>query len=206
VPSALHEATEIGLLRTAFDHRPDLLALGYQMTQAQMQLALTKRQKFPDISLSANYAWGGFGGLSTNGPMGPQTITFGVSAPLPVFYQLQGEQRQAEAQYDANALQHAQQTAQVVNDVATGLAGYAAAKEMVERMEGPRRPTGGLLQDAKGAWEVTALQYEKGAASLTDYLDALRTYVATKVEYFGDLTNYWTAVYQLEEAVAVDLR
>jgi cobalt-zinc-cadmium efflux system outer membrane protein len=206
VPSALKDATEIGLLRTAFDHRPDLLALGYMMTSAQMQIALTKRQKFPDITLGANYAWGGFGGLSTNGPMGPQTVTFGVSAPLPIFYQLQGEQRQAEAQYDSNALQHAQQTAQVVNDVASGLAGLVAAKELVERMEGPRRPTGGLLQDAKGAWEVTALQYEKGAASLTDYLDALRTYVATKVEYFGDLTNYWTAVYQLEEAVAVDLR
>jgi cobalt-zinc-cadmium efflux system outer membrane protein len=206
VPTALRDATELGLLRTAFDHRPDLLALGYLMTSAQMQIALTKRQKFPDIALGLNYAWGGFGGLSTNGPVGPQTVTVGLSAPLPVFYQLQGEQRQAEALYDSNALQHAQQTAQVVSDVASGLAGLVSAKELVERMEGPRRPTGGLLQDAKGAWEVTALQYEKGAASLTDYLDALRTYVATKVEYFGDLTNYWTAVYQLEAAVAVDLR
>jgi cobalt-zinc-cadmium efflux system outer membrane protein len=206
VPSALHDATELGLLRTAFDHRPDLLALGYQMTSSQLQVELTKRQKFPDVTLGVNYAWGGFGGLSTNGPMGPQTLTFSVSAPIPIFYQLQGEERQAQAAYDANTLQHAQQTAQVVNDVATGLAGYTAARELVERMEGPRRPTGGLLQDAKGAWEVTALQYEKGSASLTDYLDALRTYVATKVEYFGDLTNYWTAVFQLEEAVAVDLR
>jgi hypothetical protein len=32
---------------------------------------------------------------------------------------------------------------------------------------------------------------------------ALQTYIATKVEYFGDLTNYWTAVYQLEEAAAI---
>jgi cobalt-zinc-cadmium efflux system outer membrane protein len=206
VPSALKDTTDVGLLRTAFDHRPDLLALGYQMTSAQLQLALTKRQRFPDITVGANYAWGGFGGLSTNGPLGPQTLTVNLSAPIPVFYQLQGEVRQAEAQYDSNALQHAQQTAQVVNDVSTGLASFIATKELVERMEGPRRPTGGLLQDAKGAWEVTALQYEKGAASLTDYLDALRTYVATKVEYFGDLTNYWTAVYQLEEAVAVDFR
>jgi cobalt-zinc-cadmium efflux system outer membrane protein len=206
VPEALKGATDVRLLRTAFDHRPDLLALGYQMRSAEFQVALIKRQKFPDISLGANYAWGGFGGLSTNGPMGPQTLTFSLSAPLPVFYQLQGEQRQAEALYDTNALQHAQQTAQVASDVANGLAAFVATRELVERMEGPRRPTGGLLADAKGAWEVTALQYEKGAASLTDYLDALRTYVATKVEYIGDLTNYWTAVYQLEEAVAVDLR
>jgi cobalt-zinc-cadmium efflux system outer membrane protein len=205
-PAGLRDVTDVGLLRKAFDHRPDLIALGYQMTSAQMQVALVKRQKFPDITVGANYAWGGFGGLATNGPIGPQTVTFSLSAPLPVFYQLQGEQRQAEALYDTNALQHAQQTAQVANDVASGFAAFVANRELVERMEGPRRPTGGLFADAKAAWEVTALQYEKGAASLTDYLLALQTYIATKVEYIGDLTNYWTAVYQLEEAVAVDLR
>jgi cobalt-zinc-cadmium efflux system outer membrane protein len=42
--------------------------------------------------------------------------------------------------------------------------------------------------------------------TVTDYLDALRTYIATKLEYFGDLTTYWTAVYELEQAVGVDLR
>jgi len=206
VPGRMRDATVLGLLRTAFDRRPDLRVFGYQLLAAKAQVDLTRRQKFPDITLGLNYAWGGFGGLSTNGPMGPQTVTVALSAPIPVFYQLEGELRQAEAQVDVNALQHAQQTAQVVNDVSTAYAGFAAAREMVERMEGPRRPTGGLLSDAKEAWEVTALQYEKGAASLTDYLDALRTYVATKVEYFGDLTNYRTAVYQLEQAVATDLQ
>jgi cobalt-zinc-cadmium efflux system outer membrane protein len=204
IPAALRDSTVRALLKTAFDRRPDLRSLGYQLLSAKAQVELTRRQKLPDITLGLNYAWGGFGGLSTNGPLGPQTVTVGLSAPIPVFYQLDGELRQAEAQVDTNALLHAQQTAQVVNDVSTAYAGYLAAKEMVERMEGPRRPTGGLLEDAKGAWEVTALQYEKGAASLTDFLDALRTYVATKVEYFGDLTNYRTAVYQLEEAVAVE--
>jgi cobalt-zinc-cadmium efflux system outer membrane protein len=206
VPSSLRDATAIGLLRTAFDHRPDLISLGYMKAQAEAQIQLVRRQKFPDISLSANYAWGGFGGISTNGPVGPQVITFGLSAPLPVFYQLQGELRQAEAQYDTNSLQQAKTTAQVVNDVSSGLAALVAARRLVERMEGPRREGGGLLQSAKGAFEVTALQYEKGAANLTDYLDALRTYIATKIEYFSDLTSYWTAVYQLEQAVAVDLR
>jgi len=72
-------------------------------------------------------------------------------------------------------------------------------------MEGPRRPTGVSSRMRRGVGSHGAPVRER-AASLTDYLDALRTYVATKVEYFGDLTNYWTAVYQLEEAVAVDLR
>ncbi len=206
VPAALRDATAAGLLHTAVDHRPDLLAAGYQVSSAEAQVALVKRQKFPDISLGVNYAWGGFGGVSTNGPVGPQTVTFSLTAPIPIFNQLQGEQRQAEAQYDANALLHAKAAAQVVNDVSGGLAAYAAARKMVERMEGPRREGGGLLASAKGAFESVAIQYEKGAASLTDYLDALRTYIATKTEYIGDLAGYWTAVFQLEQAVATDLR
>ena len=206
VPAALRDASEVTLLRAAFDHRPDLLGAGYLRQQAEAQIRLVKRQRFPDITLGVNYQFGGFGGFSTNGPVGQQILTFSVSAPIPVFYNLQGEQRQAQAQYDTNALQQAKTTAQVVSDVATSFAAFDASRRLVERMEGPRRAGGGLLQSAKGAFEITALQYEKGAASLTDYLDALRTYIATKNEYFGDLTNYWTAVFQLEAAVAKDLR
>jgi cobalt-zinc-cadmium efflux system outer membrane protein len=102
-------------------------------------------------------------------------------------------------------VQQAKTTAQVASDVATAYAAYGASKHLVERMEGGRRPEGGLLQSAKGAFEITAVQYDKGAASLTEYLDALRTYIATRNEYFGDLAAYWTSVFQLEAAVGRDL-
>lgn len=206
VPLALQSPTEPALMRLAFDHRPDLRSLGYLRTSADAQVALVRRQRFPDVQLGANYQWGGYGGLSTNGPVGQQVLTFGLTFPLPVFSQLEGELRQAEARQDTMALAHAKGTAQVANDVASGVAALLGARKQVERMEGPRRDGGGILTSAKGAFEILALQYEKGAASLTDYLDALRTYIATKNEYFQDLANYWTAVYQLEAAVAVELR
>ncbi len=205
-PAQLRDASEVTLLRTAFDHRPDLLGAGYLRQQAEAQIKLVKRQRFPDVTLGVSYQFGGFGGFSTNGPVGQQILTFSLSAPIPVFYNLSGEQRQAQAQYDTNALQQAKATAQVMNDVANSFAAFEASRRQVERMEGPRRAGGGLLQSAKGAFEIVATQYEKGAASLTDYLDALRTYIATKNEYFNDLTSYWTAVFQLEAAVARDLR
>jgi cobalt-zinc-cadmium efflux system outer membrane protein len=49
-------------------------------------------------------------------------------------------------------------------------------------------------------------QIDGGIGSVTDLLDAQRTYIATNVEYLQDLANYWTAVYQLEEAVGMELR
>lgn len=206
VPKGLHDTSEVSLLRNAFESRPDLVSLGYSKQQAEAQIALVKRQRWPGLTFGANYAWGGYGGLSTNGPIQAPTVSFNISAPLPIFYNLQGEQRQAYAQYDQASLQQAKLTSQVVNDVATAFSAFTSTKSLVERMEGPRREGGGLLQSARGAFEIVSDQYGKGAAPLTDYLDALRTYIATKNEYFDDLTNYWTAVFQLEAAVARDLR
>jgi outer membrane protein, heavy metal efflux system len=199
-PPDLAATSEERLLRSAFDHRPDLLAFGYQRASAEAQVALSKRQRFPDVTLAVNYSQLGTGATETGGALSPPTITFGISAPLPVFYQLDGEVRQAQAQYDTNALQQAKATAQVVNDVATGYSGYLVSRKLVQRME-----SGGLLQSARTARDITRLQFEKGAASLTDFLDAQRTYIATNVEYFGDLTTYWTAVFQLEQAVGMEL-
>jgi cobalt-zinc-cadmium efflux system outer membrane protein len=205
-PARLRDASPFTLVKSAVDGRPDLLSSSYALASAEAQLRVVRRQKFPDITLGVNYQWGGAGGWSVdNAPVGPQ-ILFSLSAPIPAFYQLQGEERQAEAQHDTAALQQAKNTAQVASDVATAFAAVDASKKLIERMEGWRRTDGGLLKSAKGAFEIVAAQYDKGAASLTEYLDALRTYIATKNEYFGDLTAYWTAVFQLEAAVGRDLR
>jgi cobalt-zinc-cadmium efflux system outer membrane protein len=205
-PMGLRGATAFTLAQGAFDHRPDLLSAGYQRASADAQLQLVRRQKLPDITLGLNYQWGGAAGWSVDNSIVTPMVTLSLSAPIPLFYQLQGEERQAQAQRDTAVLQQAKNTAQVANDVATGFAALDASKKLVERMEGSRRGNGGLLESAKGAFEIVAAQYDKGAANLTDYLDAFRTYIATKNEYFGDLASYWTAVFQLEAAVGKDLQ
>jgi cobalt-zinc-cadmium efflux system outer membrane protein len=205
-PAKLVGVSPVTLVHTAFERRPDLLSSAYARASADWQHQLVLRQKFPDITLGLTYQWGGAAGWSVDlaiiGPM----LTLSLSAPIPVFYQLQGEELQAEAQLEIAMLQQAKTTAQVASDVANGYAALDASMKLVERMEGPRRSGGGLLESAKGAFEIVAAQYDKGAASLTDYLDALRTYIATKNEYLGDLANYWTSVFQLEAAVGRELR
>ena len=54
--------------------------------------------------------------------------------------------------------------------------------------------------------DLAQLMYQKGAASLIDFLDAQRSYVATELEYHQNLASYWNAVYQLEQAIATPLR
>ncbi|HZU85052.1 MAG TPA: TolC family protein [Polyangiaceae bacterium] len=195
IPAPLAGVTVDRMLRVAFDRRPDLVAQGYQRASAAAAVELAKRQRFPDVTLSAQYTQTGTGQTAIQ----PPTLSFGISAPLPIFYQQQGEIRRAEATYDTQALLHAKTTAQVVSDVSSAVAAFDTSRALVERMEGALRPS------AERAFQITRLQYDKGAATLMDFLDAQRTYIATNVEYLQDLTNYWTAVFQLEQAVGTEL-
>jgi cobalt-zinc-cadmium efflux system outer membrane protein len=196
VPPQLAGAQSDALLRAAFDHRPDLLALGYQRASAESAIALARRLRFPDITIAGQYTQIGV----DQGAIQPPTLSITLTAPIPIFYQQQGEIRKAEANYDTQSLQQAKTTAQVVSDVSTAMAAFETSRGLVERMERQLKPS------AERAFSITRLQYDKGAATLMDFLDAQRTYIATNVEYLQDLTNYWTAVYQLEEAVGMELR
>ncbi len=196
VPSAIARANLEQMLRVAFDHRPDLIAQGYQRVSAETAIALARRQRFPDVALSAQYTQIG---VSQNS-IQPPTVSFGVSLPVPIFYQQQGEIRRAEANYATQSLQQARTTAQVVSDVSGAVGAVETSRALVERMETALRPA------AERAFQITRLQHDKGAATLMDFLDAQRTYIATNVEYLQDLTNYWTAVFQLEEAVGTEIQ
>jgi cobalt-zinc-cadmium efflux system outer membrane protein len=63
-----------------------------------------------------------------------------------------------------------------------------------------------LVERAQRARDLVRIQYEKGAASLLELLDAQRTLITTSVERVQNLNDYWTAVFQLEEAVGEELR
>jgi cobalt-zinc-cadmium efflux system outer membrane protein len=200
VPPPLGQATPGSLLHDAFEHRPDLKGQRLQRERAQAATDLARRLRFPDIALDINYQQAGSGGFGTNAPLTPPTLTVGLTAPLPLFYRQQGEIQKADADLTVQEAQQAKLEAQVVSDVGAAYASFASARELVERMQGR------LLERAKRARDLVEIQYQKGAASLLEYLDAERTFIATTVEYLNDLAGYWSAVFQLEQAVGTELR
>jgi outer membrane protein, heavy metal efflux system len=195
IPS-LERATADSMLALALEHRPDLQAAVATREQREALLSQAKRQRVPDISLTASYVtqW------TPDNVITPPTLQFGLSSPLPIFYQQQGEVRRAFADLTTAQRQEARIRAQIVSDVTQAYFAYHAASELVERMEGQ------LLAQAKTARDLTQLMYQKGAASLLDFLDAQRTYIAINLEYHQDLATYWSAVYQLEAATGVPLK
>ena len=105
-------------------------------------------------------------------------------APFPLFYFQQGEIKKAEADY-AHAAAAARQDR-----------GAARRRRRVARTPPSRRRA-----SSSSAWRRACsiapsaraiscqLQYQKGAASLLEYLDAQRTFIANNVEYLQDLAE-----------------
>jgi cobalt-zinc-cadmium efflux system outer membrane protein len=127
-------------------------------------------------------------------------LSFGLGGTLPIFYFQAGEIRRAEADSRTQKLQLAKQEAQVVSDIEGAYNNFASTRRLLERM------TTRLLERATRARDLVGIQYQKGSASLLELLDAQRQYIITNLEYLQDLANYWTAVFQLEQAVGTDLR
>jgi len=188
--------TFAALYQAALESRPDLKVLDQQVQRAESALALARRQRFPEIQLSATYSQEGSG----QNAIQPPTLTFAAQAGLPIFYQQQGEIRKAEADLRTQALQRGKTRALVAQDVSQAFAAWQGGQKLVERMQGR------ILERAKVARDLIRIQYEKGAASLLELLDAERTYIAVHNEYVQDLSLYWTAVAQLEQAVGKELR
>ncbi|MEO8877714.1 MAG: TolC family protein [Polyangiaceae bacterium] len=196
LPPKLSSSTLADLERQAVTTRPDVQAQIHQEERAQASIDLARRQRFPDVALSAQYSQTGTGANAVSPPM----LSIGVSAPIPLLYQNQGEIAHAEADLYAQSATRHKLEAGAVNDVASAYAAFSSSRRLVGRMEN------GLLERSKKARDITELQYNAGSTSLIDFIDAERTFIATNFEYIQDLTAYWTAVFQLEEAVGTDLR
>jgi cobalt-zinc-cadmium efflux system outer membrane protein len=194
-PVALESTSAAALVARAIETRPDLRAQESQRARAAQSVALAKRQRFPDFGLGAQYTEQGTG----SNAISPPTLEISLTGTLPLFYQQQGEIKKAEADARTQDAQAAKLRAQVVADVENAFAGYQTAQHQVQRMEGR------LLERAGRARQLVELQYQKGAASLLEYLDAQRTYVAIKGEYIQDLTAYWNAIFQIEAATATQV-
>lgn len=196
VPGALASASEDSLLKLAYDHRPDYIATKISKERAEDSLTLAKRLRFPDIQISAQYTQLGTGQNAVQ----PPTLSFGLTFTLPAFYQYQGEIKKAHADIYLQSVSIKKLEATVATDVSGSWETYVTQKKLVERMETE------LLARARKARDITEAQFNEGKALLTDMLDAQRTFIATNQEYLQDLTNYWTAIFALEQAVGMDLR
>jgi cobalt-zinc-cadmium efflux system outer membrane protein len=184
-----------GLLDLARRQRPDLAAAKLSQDRAEAGVRSSQRLRFPDIALSAGVSGqGSYGNAIT-----PPTFSFALTLVPPVFNRFAGEIVKAKADLVTQSAQLAKTEAQVLNDVQSAFTQFKSAKSRVERAERE------LLERAKRTRDLVQVQYQKGAASLLEYLDAQRVFIATKLDYQNDLADYWQAVILIGEAVGMEI-
>jgi len=195
IPPSVESNSQDALVALAREHRADLAAADAQVRSAEASVALARRQRVPDVAVVGTYQQEGRG----NNAIQPPTASFGVSLPLPILYRNQGEIAKAESTLSAQRVQRDKLDAQIANDVRTAWAAFESAQARVARMEGP------LLKRAREARDLVDYQYQKGAVSLFERLEAERTFVNVSTEYDQAEADFWTALYQLEQAIGQEL-
>lgn len=189
--------TDAGSLnRQAVANRPDFKIAAASLEQSEVLVRQAKRARVPDLALSLGYSEQ----CSGTSCASPPVVNAGVQGNVPLFYQQQGEITRAEANQRIASRNVEKVKALILSDVTQAFAAYLAATSQVERMQAK------LLEQAKVSRDLAQRMYQRGAASLIDFMDAQRAFVASRLEYHQDLANYWDAVYQLEQATATVLR
>ena len=173
------------LQAVALGMRPDFLAAQQSVTAAQSQYQLARANGKRDLTLSFTY----------NHTSGLNAASFGGNIEIAVFDKNQGEiarTRYAVTQFEESRTATEQM---VMTDVRTAYEAARTDGHVVELYES------GYLKAAQESREISEFAYQKGAASLLDFLDAERSYRATQLAFRQALGTYMLDVEQLREAV-----
>jgi outer membrane protein, heavy metal efflux system len=180
VPASLQD-----LKGVAAQNRPDLRAAQQNVTAARSQEALMEANGKKDLGVTFDYQH----------TAGVNSGAFFFNIDLPIFDRNQGEI--ARTRYAIiQSQQQAVETAEQVNtDVVNAYSALHSNDEIIRLYQG------GYIEQAKQSRDITEYAYQRGAASLLDFLDAERTYHSNQLAYRQALASYMTALEQLREAV-----
>ena len=180
------------LIDKALQQRPDLQADKLRAEQADKELELARRLKYPDVTVNAGYAHD-----PSNNNLNSAFVGFNV--PLPLFYQYQGETDKAFVNLNQNKLAVEQTEISIRNDVVMALAAWSSADKVVQRFND------GLLKDALTVRNSSELAYSKGATSVLDFIDAQRNYKNVMRDYYVAMINKVNAYHNLAKSLAIEL-
>ena len=179
------------LISKALQQRPDLLADKQRAAQADKELELARRLKYPDVTVTAGYARD-----PSNNALNSAFV--GLSVPLPLFYQYKGESDKAAVNLNQSRLVAEQTELAIRNDVVSALATWKSADKIVQRFEN------GLLDDARTVRDSSELAYSKGATSVLDFIEAQRSYKSVMHDYYAAMINRTNAYYDLAKSLGME--
>lgn len=192
VPAALLKPNLDPLIEEAYSSRPDYRAQELRTEKMETELELSRRLVIPDVTIS-----GGF--IQDSGNLRPYTGTFSINAPIPAWYQYQGEIGKAAAELNAARLDLEQIRNSIRADVIASHARLMATRAIAHRFETESQHR---IEKVRQAQEFA---YNQGAIGLIDLLDAERNYTKLMVEFYSARTEESVAYADLMMALGEDV-
>jgi cobalt-zinc-cadmium efflux system outer membrane protein len=163
------------------EQRPDVAAARLRVAAAEAARDLAKAQKTRDVTLGIQYEHN-----LQNEPT--NSYGFGVSIPLFIFHEYEGDIARAEADLTTARLLYDRTLAQAVGGSDQASSALRSAEERLRRLET------GLLADAERVAKAAELAYSRGAMNLMDLLDARRTLRQIQIETATARADYAKAL------------
>jgi cobalt-zinc-cadmium efflux system outer membrane protein len=177
--------------KIALDTRPDLKAAIEAIDKAQAEHKLAIANGSTDPTFSAWYTHNS----SNNNPFGINTVGIGVSIPLRIFDRNQGEKLRTQLDVTRNQRLRDATEATVLSDVDSG---YATLESNLILLRPYKQK---YLQQSTRVRDTIFFSYQKGGASLMDFLNAESEYRSLQLNYVNLIGSYLTAAAQLNMAV-----
>ena len=173
------------LAARAMEQHPTLRRLSKLVEQAQFSETLERESRIPNVTVHGNY----------HREAGDEAITAGLSVPIPLWYQRQGEIESAlGTKYRAEAERLRAQN-ELIQAITQHVQDVRTANEQLQVFET------GLLKQSEQTLRVARISFQQGAASLLDLLDSQRVYRQTLLEYVQARADLSIALARLERAV-----
>jgi cobalt-zinc-cadmium efflux system outer membrane protein len=183
------------LHQAALDARPDLRAAIQSIDQAKTNHKLAVANGSTDPTFGAWYTYN----PSFSNPYAHQTIGLSVSIPLRIFDKNQGEKQRTLIDIDRNQQLTDAARAQVFSDV-------DSAYEQVRSNIALLTPYKAKYRDqATRVRDTVTYAYQRGGASLMDFLNAQSDYRVVQLAYLQLVGSYLTAASQLNLAVGREI-
>jgi cobalt-zinc-cadmium efflux system outer membrane protein len=176
---------EDDLKAMALRERPDVRAAQLGVTSAEGQFKLAQANGKKDLGVTFTYNH--LGGVNTG------SLFFNIQ--LPIFDRNQGEV--ARTQYAITQSQElsSEQASIALTDVTNSYEALRTDDEVVQLYQS------GYLKESEDSRDISQYAYQRGAASLLDFLDAERGYRVTQLAYRQALASYMISLEQLRQAV-----
>jgi cobalt-zinc-cadmium efflux system outer membrane protein len=172
--------------RMALDNRPDLRAAMETVDKAKTDHTLAVANGSTDPTFGFDFG--------RNPPL-TKYLGFSVTIPVRIFDRNQGEKLRTDLDIRRNERLRDATEAQVFSDVDSA---FATVNNTVTLLRPYKEK---YLAQATRIRDIVSFSYQRGAASLLDFLQAQQEYRAVQVAYLNLVGSYMTAASQLSLAV-----